>query len=79
MTAKAVPGYSSVLKPFPLFPVKLPATTPSNSMHLTLYPHLEPALLLLMSKEGLHVVGHLQIVILHHIAGPQGLCFLTTV
>ena len=79
MTAQVVPGYSSVLKPFPHLPVQLPTTTPRNSKHLTLKPHPDPALPLLMSQEDLHHVGHVHIVILQHTAGPQGLCLLTTV
>ena len=79
MTAQAVPGYNSVLKPFSLLPVQLPTTTPRNSMHLTFKPNLDPALPLLMSQEELHVVGHLQIVVLQHTGGPQGLSLLTTV
>ena len=79
MTAKAVPEYSSVLKPFPHLPVQLPTTTPRNSKHLTLKPHPDPALPLLMSQEDLHHVGHVHIFILQPTAGPQGLCLLTTV
>ena len=34
MSAQAVPGYSSVLKPFPLLPIQLLTTTPRNCKDL---------------------------------------------
>jgi hypothetical protein len=82
MTAQAVLGCSSVLKPFPLLTAQFPTTTQKlhafdctlrNPRPLPVKLHLDPGVPLTLSLEGPHVAGHLQIVILPHTAGPHGL------